>query len=144
MIVGRLTGLPQTWNRTVLSSSTRGPCEKPVHPPRVGARRLGSRTGAPRGGRAKRDPALQEMRNPVVCLIAFWTRRNLAHVVPRLHPRCFTALFSTAGLEGCGELVALATPGQLAAVSISTCGALPNRAWTSSSTAIASACGSKC
>jgi hypothetical protein len=41
---------------------------------------------------------------------------HLAHVVPRLPPELLHRVIQTCGLEDCGELVALATPGQLAAV----------------------------
>src|SRR5687767_1223446 len=41
---------------------------------------------------------------------------HLAHVVPRLPPEMLHRVIQTCGLEDCGELVALATPGQLAAV----------------------------
>ena len=41
---------------------------------------------------------------------------HLAHVVPRLPPEMLHRVIQTCGLEACGELVALATPGQLARV----------------------------
>jgi Family of unknown function (DUF6178) len=41
---------------------------------------------------------------------------QLAHVVPRLQPDVLHRLIERCGLEDCGELVALATPGQLARV----------------------------
>jgi hypothetical protein len=41
---------------------------------------------------------------------------HLAHVVPRLPPDVLHRVIQNCGLEDCGELVALATPGQLAAV----------------------------
>jgi hypothetical protein len=41
---------------------------------------------------------------------------HLAHVVPRLPPELLHRVIQTCGLEDCGELVALATPRQLAAV----------------------------
>ncbi|MCU1384439.1 MAG: hypothetical protein JWL71_3136 [Acidobacteria bacterium] len=41
---------------------------------------------------------------------------HLAHVVPRLPPEMLHRVIEYCGLEACGELVALATPGQLARV----------------------------
>jgi hypothetical protein len=41
---------------------------------------------------------------------------QLAHVVPRLQPEVLHRVIQRCGLEDCGELVALATPGQLARV----------------------------
>src|ERR1700730_16894697 len=41
---------------------------------------------------------------------------HLAHVVPRLPPEVLHRVIQNCGLEDCGELVALATPGQLAHV----------------------------
>jgi hypothetical protein len=41
---------------------------------------------------------------------------HLAHVVPRLPPEVLHRVIQNCGLEDCGELVALATPGQLAAI----------------------------
>ena len=41
---------------------------------------------------------------------------QLAHVVPRLQPEVLHRVIQHCGLEDCGELVALATPGQLARV----------------------------
>ena len=41
---------------------------------------------------------------------------HLAHVVPRLPPELLHRVIQSCGLEACGELVALATPGQLARV----------------------------
>jgi hypothetical protein len=41
---------------------------------------------------------------------------QLAHVVPRLQPEVLHRVIERCGLEDCGELVALATPGQLARV----------------------------
>jgi hypothetical protein len=41
---------------------------------------------------------------------------HLAHVIPRLPPEVLHRVIRHCGLEDCGELVALATPGQLAAV----------------------------
>ena len=41
---------------------------------------------------------------------------HLAHVVPRLPPEVLHRVIQNCGLEECGELVALATPGQLARV----------------------------
>src|SRR5262245_38879632 len=41
---------------------------------------------------------------------------HLAHVVPRLHPELLHRIIQSCGLEDCGELVALATPEQLARI----------------------------
>ncbi|HEV3062700.1 MAG TPA: DUF6178 family protein [Vicinamibacterales bacterium] len=41
---------------------------------------------------------------------------HLAHVVPHLQPEVLHRIIQTCGLEDCGEIVALATPGQLASV----------------------------
>lgn len=41
---------------------------------------------------------------------------HLAHVIPRLPPEVLHRVIQNCGLEDCGELVSLATPGQLAAV----------------------------
>src|SRR5512147_2601443 len=41
---------------------------------------------------------------------------HLAHVVPRLQPELLHRVIQYCGLEDCGELVALATPEQLARV----------------------------
>ena len=49
------------------------------------------------------------------CSIACSTPR-LAHVVPRLQPEVLHRVIQSCGLEDCGELVALATPDQLARV----------------------------
>ena len=63
---------------------------------------------------------------------------QLARIVPHLQPEVLHRVIQTCGLEDCGELVALATPTQLAGVySTSTCGAPISQAWTSSSTPIA-------
>ena len=69
---------------------------------------------------------------------------HLAHVVPRLSPEVLHRVVQRCGLEDCGELVALATPDQLAGVFDLDLWRAANQAWTSSSTPIASACGSKC
>ncbi|HEU4693326.1 MAG TPA: DUF6178 family protein, partial [Vicinamibacterales bacterium] len=41
---------------------------------------------------------------------------HLAHVVPRLQPEVLHRVIQQCGLEDCGQLVALTTPGQLARV----------------------------
>ena len=52
----------------------------------------------------------------VACSIAFWTCRTSRSVVPRLPPEMLHRVIQSCGLEDCGELVALATPDQLARV----------------------------
>jgi uncharacterized protein DUF6178 len=56
------------------------------------------------------------MRDPRRLLDRILDTPHLAHVVPRLPSEVLHRVIENCGLEDCGELVALATPGQLAAV----------------------------
>ena len=56
------------------------------------------------------------LRDPRPLLDRILETPHLAHVVPRLPPEVLHRVIQNCGLEDCGELVALATPGQLAAV----------------------------
>ena len=76
-----------------------------------------SRTRRSEGARRKSDsPAQRGTREPPRLLDRILETPHLAHVVPRLPPEVLHRLIQKCGLEDCGELVALATPGQLAAV----------------------------
>jgi hypothetical protein len=78
---------------------------KRVHHPR--RRRAAPRSEAP----ARRDSP-----DPRGLLERILDTPHLAHVVPRLPPEVLHRVIQNCGLEACGELVALATPGQLARV----------------------------
>ena len=73
------------------------------------AHRPRRRRAAPQSG----TPALR--RDPRNLLDRILDTPHLAHVVPRLPPEVLHRVIQSCGLEDCGELVALATPGQLAA-----------------------------
>jgi hypothetical protein len=62
------------------------------------------------------SPALPDPRDPRRLLDRILDTPNLAQVVPRLQPELLHRLIRHCGLEDCGELVALATPDQLARV----------------------------
>ena len=62
------------------------------------------------------SPAKRPARDPRSLLDRILDVPQLAHVVPRLQPEVLHRLIQSCGLEDCGELVALATPGQLARV----------------------------
>ncbi len=75
-----------------------------------GARRPRRQHAAPQTG----TPALRS--DPRGVLDRILDTPHLAHVVPRLSPEMLHRVIQTCGLEACGELMALATPGQLARV----------------------------
>ena len=68
------------------------------------------RRAAPQSG----TPVLR--RDPRHLLDRILDTPHLAHVVPRLPPEVLHRVIQSCGLEDCGELVALATPDQLARV----------------------------
>ena len=73
----------------------------------------------PRRRRAERrsdSPAQRPIRDSRPLLDRILETPHLAHVVPRLPPEILHRVIQKCGLEDCGDLVALATPGQLAAV----------------------------
>jgi hypothetical protein len=75
--------------------------------------------GVTRRRRAERrsdSPAQRPIRDPRPLLDRILETPQLARVVPRLPPEVLHRVIQNCGLEDCGELVALATPGQLAAV----------------------------
>jgi hypothetical protein len=77
------------------------------------------RSGTPRPDGADRpgdSPAQRVTRDPRRLLDRILDTPHLAHVVPRLPPGVLHRLIESCGLEDCGELVALATPDQLARV----------------------------
>jgi hypothetical protein len=61
-------------------------------------------------------PAQRDGQGPRRLLDRILDTPDLARVVPRLLPQVLHRVIQRCGLEDCGELVALATPGQLAAV----------------------------
>jgi hypothetical protein len=65
-----------------------------------------------------RKPAhrLRELRDTRPLLERILNTPHLAQIVPRLPPEVLHRVIEKCGLEDCGELVALTTPGQLAAV----------------------------
>jgi len=69
-----------------------------------------------RADRRSDSPAQRPIRDPRPLLDRILDTPHLAHVVPRLPPEVLHRVIQKCGLEDCGELVALATPGQLAAV----------------------------
>lgn len=78
---------------------------------------LRSRTRRSEGARRQSDsPAQQGTREPRGLLDRILDTPHLARVVPRLPPDVLHRVIQNCGLEDCGALVALATPGQLAAV----------------------------
>ena len=90
-------------------------------------------------------PAPRDSQDRRTVLARILDTPHLERVVPRLQPELLHRVIQSCGLEDCGELVALATPGQLCANFRSrpvASGAA--QAWTSNSTPIASASGSKC
>ena len=91
---------------------------KSVHRPgRRRAKALGSRRTRPDGAaRRSAMPAQRDLRDARPLLDRILDTPHLAHVVPRLPPEVLHRVIQSCGLEDCGELVALATPGQLAAV----------------------------
>jgi hypothetical protein len=99
-----------TSNRNVLRLEKRRPMRKSVHRPR---RR---RATAPGSRRRSDTPARRDRRDPRGLLDRILDTPHLARVVPRLSPGVLHHVIQKRGLEDCAELVALATPGQLAAV----------------------------
>ena len=91
---------------------------KSVHRPRRRrAKAAGSRRPRPDGAAKRSDtPAQREMRDTRRLLDRILDTPHLAHAVPRLPAEVLHRVIQSCGLEDCGELVALATPGQLAAV----------------------------
>jgi uncharacterized protein DUF6178 len=70
-----------------------------------------------RRARRRRDsPALRDTPEPRRLLERILDTPHLAHVVPRLQPELLHRVIERCGLEDCGALVALATPGQLASI----------------------------
>jgi hypothetical protein len=73
----------------------------------------------PRRRRAERrrdSPVQRPVRDPRPLLERILETPHLAYVVPRMPPEMLHRVIQKCGLEDCGELVSLATPGQLAAV----------------------------
>jgi Family of unknown function (DUF6178) len=82
---------------------------------RVNARRC--RGSHPEGARRRRTtPALRDAREPHRLIDRILDAPGLAQAVPRLPPEILHRVIQRCGLEECGEIVALATPGQLADV----------------------------
>jgi Family of unknown function (DUF6178) len=67
-------------------------------------------------GRKSDSPARRAPQDHRPLLDRILDTPHLAHVVPQLQPEVLHRLIQSVGLEDCGELVALATPGQLARV----------------------------
>lgn len=75
------------------------------------------RRASARRNRTSRDNALQRQApDPRPLLERILDTPHLAHVVPRLQPELLHRVIQKCGLEDCGELVALATPEQLAGI----------------------------
>src|SRR5437899_2535552 len=75
-----------------------------------------SRPRRPRAARRSTTPALRHAPEPRNLVDRILDTPHLAHVVPRLPPEVLHRVIENCGLEACGELVALATPGQLTRV----------------------------
>src|ERR1700722_1294621 len=92
--------------------------EKPApRPRRRRAKASGSRSRRPDGGAGRRDtPAQRDMPGSRRLLDRILDSPHLARVVPRLRPQVLHRVIQNCGLEDCGELLALATPEQLARV----------------------------
>jgi hypothetical protein len=92
----------------------------PKSVPRARRRRGNALHGStPRSGGAGRKsdtPVKRETGDPRSLLDRILDTPHLAHVVPRLSPEVLHRVIQNCGLEDCGELVTLATPGQLASV----------------------------
>src|SRR5205823_3807678 len=71
---------------------------------------------APGRRRPRRSKALASPAPPPPLLDRILDTPNLPRVVPQLPPLVLHRIIQSCGLEDCGELVALATPGQVAAV----------------------------
>src|ERR1700680_1642059 len=91
---------------------------KSVHRPRRRrAKASGSRRSRPDGAaRRSGTPAQRDMPDPRPLLDRILDAPHLARVVPQLQPQVLHRVIQRCGLEDCGELVALATPEQLARV----------------------------
>src|SRR5690349_19005686 len=60
--------------------------------------------------------APRPIQDPRPLLVRILDIPHLGHVVPRLPSELLHRVIQSCGLEDCGEIVALATPGQLSAV----------------------------
>lgn len=77
------------------------------------------RAGAPReddSSRSSQSPAKRDTSDARPLLVRVLETPHLAQVVPQLQPEVLQRIIDRCGLEDCAELVALATPAQLAAV----------------------------
>jgi hypothetical protein len=94
------------------------PMSKSVHrAPRRRVKRTRFRTPRPDGaGWRAESPARRDTRDPRCLLDRILDTPHLAHVVPGLQPEVLHRVIQSCGLEDCGELVALATPDQLARI----------------------------
>jgi hypothetical protein len=78
---------------------------------------LQSHTPCPdRAGRPGDKPARRDATDAHGALDRILNTPDLEHVIPRLHPDLLHRVIQTCGLEDCGEIVALATPEQLASI----------------------------
>jgi uncharacterized protein DUF6178 len=78
---------------------------------------LPSHTPSPDGADRPNDkPARREATDGRDLLNRILNTPSLEHVVPRLRPDLLHRIIQTCGLEDCGEIVALTTPGQLARI----------------------------
>jgi hypothetical protein len=118
IVAQRFPTIPRALNRIVLRFEHKEAMRKSVHRPRrrramaSSSRRL-RRNGAARG---RETPAQRDTRGPRRLLDRILDTPHLARGVPQLLPHVLHRVIQHCGLEDCGELVALATPGQLAAV----------------------------
>jgi hypothetical protein len=69
-----------------------------------------------RADRPSDEPARRDATDGRGLLDRILNTPSLEHVVPRLRPDLLHRVIQTCGLEDCGEIVALATPGQLARI----------------------------
>jgi hypothetical protein len=99
-----------------LDAYHRGPMPKSVH--RVRPRRANAvpavTAGSDDAGLRSDRPAPPHIPEPRRLLDRILDTPSLAHVVPQLRPELMHRLIQHCGLEDCSDLVALATPGQLA------------------------------
>jgi hypothetical protein len=78
---------------------------------------LQSHTPCPdRADRPNNKPARRDETDGRGVLDRILNTPGLEHVIPRLHPELLHRVIQTCGLEDCGEIVALATPEQLARI----------------------------
>ena len=124
-----------------------GPCRNPFIVLVVAARTpcaLARRAPAARGGEARQSSTARHSRP------ASSARSHSGHAAPRAawsldcDPRCFTGSFRAVDSRIAASSWRWRHPTSWRVSSTSTCGAPANQAWTSSSTPIVSACGSKC